>query len=341
MNNYEIKILVVIPYGIGDCVCTIPMLALLKKNFPKSYLAVLVRGKENREVFCHSRIKIDQYYYMDMKHDSITIIAKNIINLRNEKFDYGILPLLMPKWKGKLFFHLLQIKNVIGEQYQLENLCSKKHLVERNLFLLTYLNCFEKGQLVPRLYPNNLDLLKIKPYISKAQNKKIIVVNIGGGDSIRYHGNNIFPKYWRYMDNFVRQLVKKGYLIILLGGILEKRLRPLYQDLIRSNKVIDCIGNFTISESISLLSIADVSIGVDTGMQHVAAAVGTPTVTIFGPTDPRICGPYERSAVYIVKNMVCQYCFGNKLWYSCRSRKCLEEVSIESVLNEVISVLEK
>jgi ADP-heptose:LPS heptosyltransferase len=47
----------------------------------------------------------------------------------------------------------------------------------------------------------------------------------------------------------------------------------------------------------------------DTGVAHLAAAVGTPTVTLFGPTDPRLTAPRSRAARRVEERAPCAPCF--------------------------------
>jgi heptosyltransferase-2 len=57
--------------------------------------------------------------------------------------------------------------------------------------------------------------------------------------------------------------------------------------------VFDLSGKSTLPEVLGILSLARLFVGNDSGIGHLAAAVRTPTVTVFGPTDPDATRPWD------------------------------------------------
>lgn len=70
---------------------------------------------------------------------------------------------------------------------------------------------------------------------------------------------------------------------LLLGGKDEMEAGQTFESAVSGIPVHNWIGKTTLRESMALLSTLDVFVGSDTGLMHVAAALGVPTVTIFGP----------------------------------------------------------
>jgi ADP-heptose:LPS heptosyltransferase len=69
----------------------------------------------------------------------------------------------------------------------------------------------------------------------------------------------------------------------------------------------------------------------DSGPMHLAAAVGTPVVAIFGPTDPALTGPYGKQHVVLRAGVACSPCFKD----TCRHRvhmECMKLITVEQVL---------
>jgi ADP-heptose:LPS heptosyltransferase len=64
---------------------------------------------------------------------------------------------------------------------------------------------------------------------------------------------------------------------------------------------------------------------------HLAAAMGTPVIALFGPTDPVRTGPYGKGHTIIKTDLACSPCFLKK----CATKKCMRDISPEQVL-EVI-----
>ncbi len=66
----------------------------------------------------------------------------------------------------------------------------------------------------------------------------------------------------------------------------------------------------------------------DTGPMHLAAAVGTPVVALFGPTDPARTGPYGEGHTVIRRDLPCSPCFKKK----CPTNDCMREIAVDDVL---------
>ncbi|MEM7395610.1 MAG: glycosyltransferase family 9 protein [Verrucomicrobiota bacterium] len=79
--------------------------------------------------------------------------------------------------------------------------------------------------------------------------------------------------------------------IVLIGGPAEKNICARIEKA-APDAVINYCGRTNLLEMGGLMKELDLVVTVDSGPMHVAAAVGTPVVAIFGPTDPRRTGPY-------------------------------------------------
>lgn len=93
-------------------------------------------------------------------------------------------------------------------------------------------------------------------------------------------------------------------------------------------------GKTTLKESMSILAAAEICIGNDSGMNHIAEAHGVPCITIFGPTDPRFgFAPHGTRSRYLSKELWCKPCSTTGKSPCYRSRHfCMEDISVEEVL---------
>ncbi len=99
----------------------------------------------------------------------------------------------------------------------------------------------------------------------------------------------------------VRELQKKAK-VVLLGGKEEREFGDSLKKQL-SEQPIDLIGEFNLKESIAACSQLKLMIGGDTGLMHIAAATGCPTITLFGPTFHSKWGHhYEPHQVLIAKS---------------------------------------
>lgn len=103
----------------------------------------------------------------------------------------------------------------------------------------------------------------------------------------------------------VREVVRDGGTVVLLG---PPESRDLAREVREAAPTPDLVGLDTPRLLPALLTEVDVLVGGDTGVSHLAAALGTPIVALFGPTDPALTAPRGRSAV--VRHPVpCSPCF--------------------------------
>jgi len=112
---------------------------------------------------------------------------------------------------------------------------------------------------------------------------KLVVIQPGSGGE---------HKCW-YLDNFLsvaEELVSKGTEVIFLLGPAE--LERFGESAIRRlSDTASCLTELSLTDVLGLLSCADGFVGNDSGITHLAGALGVKTVAVFGPTDPDVYGP--------------------------------------------------
>jgi lipopolysaccharide heptosyltransferase II len=119
-----------------------------------------------------------------------------------------------------------------------------------------------------------------------------------------------------------------GAKIILTGGRADQALVEEIASLMRVRPVV-AAGKTSLKELCWLLREVDLLVTCDSGPMHIAAAVGTPTIALFGPTDPRRTGPYGRGHRVLQRQMVCIPCFKR----DCPENLCLREIEVEEVFS--------
>ncbi|MFI5387458.1 MAG: glycosyltransferase family 9 protein [Fimbriimonadales bacterium] len=86
-----------------------------------------------------------------------------------------------------------------------------------------------------------------------------------------------------YLAGVAEELRRRGYGIVLLGGIEEASAGEALAGRL-SCPAVNLIGITTIRQTLSVLANVRAAVGSDTGVMHLAAGLGIPTVTAFGPT---------------------------------------------------------
>jgi ADP-heptose:LPS heptosyltransferase len=99
------------------------------------------------------------------------------------------------------------------------------------------------------------------------------------------------------------------------------------------HKPIISAGKLSLAAAMELAGLSDVYVGVDSGPMHFSAMAGAPVVALFGPTDPRLVGPYGRGHKVITNNnMDCLACRKR----SCEHMDCLNKIGWEEVYSAVL-----
>lgn len=329
------KILIDSKHGLGDCVQIIPMLQIIKQNYPDCYLVVIVSGKVSEELLNMAPVKIDKFYYLSMQGMTIKKFLKLILQIRKEHFDYFILSPITTKWKAKIFALLTGAKNKIGEQYQKIDTYTRDnsiHMVDRNIALLKGICDIPNKKIYPTLNTPDLNI-KIK----REKNEKIIGVCIGGGTASEFNGKKIYPRAWstEKIKKVIEYLRSKNLQVVLFGGKDEEKDLEIIKDVLYDTKVCNYVNKTIITESAFLAKHCDLVVGVDTGMQHIADAVGTKTISIFGPTNPKTHGAYSEKTEFLEVTCDCKYCYGTDKYLSCDDRKCLKNISVDDVIHRI------
>jgi len=95
-------------------------------------------------------------------------------------------------------------------------------------------------------------------------------------------------------------------------------------------------GETSTGELAAILERADLLVGVDSGPMHVAAAMGTPVVALFGPTDPRRTGPRGEGHEVVSAGLDCSPCAR-----PCEARECMTAITVEQVIAAVDRILSR
>ncbi|MGH7462792.1 MAG: lipopolysaccharide heptosyltransferase II, partial [Longimicrobiales bacterium] len=127
--------------------------------------------------------------------------------------------------------------------------------------------------------------------------------------------------------------------VVFIGGSAERPESLAVISLMRT-KAVDLTGQTPVGLLPILLRWAAVLVTNDSGPMHIAAAVGTPVVAMFGPTDPARTGPYGREHLVLSHAVECSPCFRRDCSRAV-TLECLTEVRPEQVVDAVQQQLDR
>ncbi|MCK5539692.1 MAG: glycosyltransferase family 9 protein [Deltaproteobacteria bacterium] len=164
----------------------------------------------------------------------------------------------------------------------------------------------------------------------------------GSGPIIALHpGSSPKTAYKRWHQNgyvgLINALVEKlGARVILTWGPGEREIAELIAGNLRVPVVV-AKKTSSLLDLAAIFAACDLYVGGDTGPMHLAVAVGTPVVAIFGPTHPQINAPYGTPYRLVRHSLHCSPCRKR----SCKSHLCLEAIGWRRVFSEIVELLDE
>ncbi len=128
---------------------------------------------------------------------------------------------------------------------------------------------------------------------------------------------------------------RHGYASVLVGTAADRRFAGAVRAGI-DTPVRDLVGATTLSDAVSLLGRAALVLSPDSGAMHIAAAVGTPVVSMWGATSAGRSAPYGSEVLSVTGRAGCSPCY---LTHCPIGRVCMEEVQVADVLGRVSEVV--
>jgi heptosyltransferase-1 len=126
----------------------------------------------------------------------------------------------------------------------------------------------------------------------------------------------------------------KGFQVVITGSPGD---RDLTAEIVAQAGVplINLAGRTSLVELAALLQQARLAVTTDTGPMHLAAALGTPVVALFGPTAPWRTGPFGEGHEVVRLALPCSPCFRRQ----CPEPRCLTELSVAGAQEAVEKIL--
>lgn len=324
------KILCIKPRGIGDIILSTIILDNLHSFFPSAEIDYLTEEFAKDSVSTHPLVSRVLSYN---KEDSILAIVKKV---RKQKYD-----LVFDLWTNP---RTAQITFLSGAKYRVGysyrgrkyayNIKANVgrgdyHSAEHNLELLKVLDIPIISKKIFYLIDNESKEFA-NQFISKLVSSKYLIgiIPSGGWDSKR-----CTTQKWNEILAAVKSQCDCKFLI--LWGPED------YQDaksITTKNEQFTYLAPETnLKQLAALISKCNLIIANDSGPMHLAAAIGIPTLGLFGPTDPKKHGPYSEKSDYVIKSdLHCIIC--NKLFCP-YNKECFNEMDVSEVVNKSLMLL--
>lgn len=336
------RILLVRTDRLGDVVLTTPAIKAVRQAYPQAYLAMMVRPYTELAVKGNPYLNEVILYDKGGRHRSIIASIGFAMELKKKNFDLCII--FHPTNRAHIISYLAGIPRRIGYDANFSFLLTdhirntkhegKKHELDYNLDLLKLLGIeSEERELC---VPVNDEAVKfIDELLTKSGIKKtdrVIVIHPGASCP-----SKIWPLE-RFAKLADRLIGSYGVKIVVIGGEDEKDafcVNSVRKFMLK--EALFLAGGLNISQLGALLKRAVLFVSNDSGPVHVAVAVKTPVVAIFGRNQPGLSptrwGPLGPNDIVLHKDAGC---WGVCLAHHCqRGFECLKSISVEDVFSAI------
>ncbi len=336
-----LKVLILKPSSLGDVVQALPLLRLLKRHRPgsaiywwiESSLAPLLEDDPDLA----GVVRFERRRWASPRH--WPEVLQQVRWLRQQRFDWVIdLQSLLRTgafaWlaNGGLLIGLDEAREGARGFYDIivPRPSFYTHAVDWYLAVLPALGLPADGQ---------FEWLPPRPAVARAIQERW---QIQGARWVALQpGARWENKRWpaAYFAELVRRLAARfdRTRFVILGA---REDAPLAEEIARAapERCLNLAGRTALPELVEWLRLASVLVTNDTGPMHIAAALGTPLVALFGPTEPRRTGPYGRADAVLQLSLPCVPCMKPRCRWP-RPVECLKALLPEAVFERVAGIL--
>jgi ADP-heptose:LPS heptosyltransferase len=330
------RILVIRPGGMGDMVLLLPLLKNLRRHFPKAVIH-LVCEKRNRDI-----LRLAGFSGGIMLYDSHPVAllrgllqAPYDVAIDSEQFHYfSSLMTLLSRAPVRIGFKINPGRNLLYTH--LVNYDLGGYEADQFMRLAEPLGLSERAEVEGCLTVDAAAMpIEILRKVERLEARGGLVV-VHAGSTSRY-------KHWapEKVAELIGQLGREGALSFVLVGNGEER--PLAERVMAGvsleGRIVSLTAQLTVAQSAAVIRRAILYVGGDSGMAHVAVALGTPTVIWFGPSDSQKWGVRGPFRAVVRKPLACSPCFIFGYHKLCRPVTCMRELTVAAVADACRDIL--
>jgi len=319
--------------ALGDFILALPALEILRKTFPHAKSVIM--GYPRILELVRDRFYAEEILSIDQKGMATFFVREGELSATLSQFfsQFDLVVVFGRDGEGTLTGNLKRVCQ--GEILHINPFPmwdQRVHLTDHLLRELSRYG-FTISETTPKLYLNESDQLWGKNYwrrkgLTMEERSEVIVLHPGSGSK-----KKVWP--WERFGDIVGYLRKhlRSRMLIVLGPAEGAEIRKTFEG--REWEMGDTAP--ILAKELSLLQLASVMtgcrlfIGNDSGISHMAAALGLPTVAIFGPTDPKVWSPRGEKVFVVRKEIPCSPC-PQERFFQCQHLECLRGIEIEDVL---------
>ncbi len=326
------KFLILSTTGLGDTLWATPAIRALRETYPYSYIAVLT-SPIGEQLLLHNPHINDLFI---VGNPALTSLLAHFRTLREKKFTH-VFAFHTSQRPVLPFACLLGAHTIVGTSGINKGLDSffthclkvpKIHEIERRLKIVETIGASTSTREIELFFSSYdeqiaqdyLDSLSLPSYVP------MIAFHPGAKDAFKQWPTQHFIQLGnRLVDHL-------GCQLFITGTPGEK---PLVDEMAAAIKGAIPVTHLSVRSLAVLLKKMSLMVTNDTGPMHVAFAMKTPTIALFAPTNPALCGPYAAEKVKVIaKSRTCTPCRAKK----CQSPFCLLQIGVREVYDAALTM---
>lgn len=330
------RVLIVKFLGIGDVLFTTPMLRTLRRAWPTAHISYLTAPA--CAPILETNRNVDEVIAHRGNIKNMVKLARLAGRLRAARYD--VVVNCHRSIGANIFAYLIGAPRRIGFDYRGSGfaLTDKVSLTQNDFAPVLYM------KLLSGITENDdgtaLDLTLTsddRNFASSALGGlrgANVAVAPGGGTNAWM---DMSRKRWS-LDGYVR-LIDELLLrcnVVLLGGNEDKHISAKLRGRF-GTRIVDYTGATTLRQAAAIIAKCSAFVGSDSSLLHLASAVRTPTVSLFGPTNPRYFAPRgpNDTVVTATRDLSCRPCFDYKKLPRCGDNVCMKSIGADAVARAV------
>jgi lipopolysaccharide heptosyltransferase II len=339
LSNF--KILIIKLSSLGDVILsTASLRAIWEKFSPGNYKISFLTGEESKEVLLRSPY-INELLVCDLKNNDKGLKGLWGIGsiLRKKNFD------IVVDLQNSRASHILSYLSCCVNSYGYDNkklaFLLKHRIKDLKPLIDPVTHQFRVLKMLGidllnnslELWPSAEDMKHVEEllnaqWLSEAQ--KIVGINVSAS---KRWSTKLWPH--QYLMRLCEELGLRDIRVVITGTAQDLDYANMFVSSLKNTKIINTCGKTSVNELAILIKKCNVFISADSSPLHIASAVGTPFIALFGPTDSRRHLPPGNNCIVINKDLDCSPCYKSK----CRTKRCMTSISPEEVLAAIDKLL--
>jgi len=345
------RAIVPIVAGVGNALMAVPLVRQLKTRAGAGHLTVFARIDAMAEPF-RRMSEVDDVVVTGTGGGNQW---RAIQQMRQRRADLMVVPFPSNRWQYSMLASASGARRAILHDYPVGRVRAMHfvgtrlpavrgiHDVEQNLRLLTLLGVQPDLNEAPRFHVRDGDRSQARELLEDvgiADDQPFVAIHAGSARTILAQAKR-WPtqKYAQLIEGVAREMQMQ--LVLLEGpdeaGVADEIISHRTDEGVRPH-VLKLVGNLGVAAAV--LERASLYAGSDSGLAHLAAAVGTKPVTIFAPADPDRVSPFGYRDLVVKPAKSCSPCFLYP-WHATKPKMCcgqngepmcITEVTVEQVM---------